>query len=238
VVTDSLGDAATADVALNVIDPDKTLAVTPSPLPQAVVGEEYCDPEPIRLYASGGFPPYAWSVLSPLPAGMALSESGELCGIPSETGDFAMTIRVEDGAGVFDTSLFILRVRHQSELAVTVTALLDARIGEMYSAALTARQGVEPYGWRIADGALPSGLELSPDGTISGTPSMVETAVFAVEVTDAAMQTRLQPLSLRVTDGEVDAGCGCSAARSRRASPLMLLVASAIALGSRRRRRS
>jgi hypothetical protein len=144
-------------------------------------------------------------------------------------------VRAQDTAGVFDTSLFVLRVRAASELTVTVTGLPDAQVGEMYLQKLTARQGLEPYQWRVFGGSLPSGLELAADGTISGTPSMVENAVFFVEVTDAAMQVRLQPLSLRVVDEEGDGGCGCNGvARDRTGSPLILLLGLFLVVALRR----
>ncbi len=237
VVTDAEGSAATADVALNVVSPDRTVAITQAPLPDATFGAEYCQPETIKLYASGGLPPYVWTALSGPPPGMTLSSAGSLCGAPSSTGDFPMLVRAQDGTGVFDTSLFILRVRDASELSISLTTLQDAVRGEPYAAKLTARQGVEPYRWTIDSGALPGGLELSEEGTISGTPSALETAVFAVQVTDGAMQSRLQPLSIRVVEPGGGSSCGCTEAEPRSgAGPWLQLVLISLALAWRSRR--
>jgi hypothetical protein len=51
----------------------------------------------IPLHATGGVPPYHWSVLaSDLPEGMVLISEGFLTGRPTKPGSFALTITVED----------------------------------------------------------------------------------------------------------------------------------------------
>jgi len=53
----------------------------------------------IPLHASGGVPPYHWSVTAgDLPPGMALDSAGFLIGRPSKPGDFAFTLTVTDSA--------------------------------------------------------------------------------------------------------------------------------------------
>src|SRR5205823_1748732 len=49
----------------------------------------------------------------------------------------------------------------------------------------TASGGTAPYTFRIIDGALPSGLSLASDGTVSGTPSKEESSVVTIQATDA-----------------------------------------------------
>lgn len=237
VVTDSEGTAATAQVALNVVNPDQTVVVTQAPLPDAIVGVDYCEAETIRLFASGGFPPFTWSALSGLPPGMSLASGGDLCGAPEQVGTFELLVRVADGAGVFDTSLFILRVRSGNELAITDTSLEDAVLGEVYEVSLAARRGLEPYAWSIQDGTLPAGLELAADGTIQGTPTEVGTSSFVVQVTDAASQSRRQPLSIRVLQERLvqdDGGCGCTASAGGSGRPWLGLLLGLLLLARRR----
>lgn len=51
------------------------------------------------LRASGGAPPYVWSVASgELPAGIRLTPDGFLQGRPAKPGSFAFTVRVEDSS--------------------------------------------------------------------------------------------------------------------------------------------
>jgi hypothetical protein len=53
----------------------------------------------IPLHASGGVPPYHWSVTTgDLPPGIALDPAGFLFGRPSKPGDFAFTLTVTDSA--------------------------------------------------------------------------------------------------------------------------------------------
>jgi hypothetical protein len=49
------------------------------------------------LQARGAAPPYVWSVASgDLPEGLTLTPEGCLCGRPTKTGDFEVTLKVED----------------------------------------------------------------------------------------------------------------------------------------------
>ena len=53
----------------------------------------------MQLTASGGIAPIHWRLLEgKLPAGLQLSDSGLLSGIPSEIGEFNLTIAVADSA--------------------------------------------------------------------------------------------------------------------------------------------
>ena len=51
----------------------------------------------VLLHASGGVPPYVWSVASgDLPEGITLTPEGLLAGRPTKPGAFALTLKVED----------------------------------------------------------------------------------------------------------------------------------------------
>ncbi len=55
--------------------------------------------------------------------------------------------------------------------------------------AFIARGGRAPYTFAITSGALPAGLTLNANGTITGTPTVSGTFTFTVEVTDSDGQT-------------------------------------------------
>lgn len=73
-----------------------------------------------------------------------------------------------------------------SALRITTAFLPAATVGANYSATLTAVGGVAPYSWRITDGSLPSGLQLSGlTGTISGASDLPGNFSIKAEVLDA-----------------------------------------------------
>jgi hypothetical protein len=72
--------------------------------------------------------------------------------------------------------------------------LPDAFLREPYSVTLTATRAGQ---WRLLTGALPAGLTLAGDGTISGVPTRQGSATFTVEVSDGA-STASASLTIRV----------------------------------------
>jgi hypothetical protein len=71
------------------------LAVTTSSLPDGAVGAHYST----DLAASGGNPPYSWSLVSgsdPLPPGLKLKKAGSISGKPTSTGAYTFTVEVTD----------------------------------------------------------------------------------------------------------------------------------------------
>jgi hypothetical protein len=86
---------------------------------------------------------------------------------------------------------------------ITTTSLPGATNTQPYVATLAATGGTPPYTlWAIVSGSLPTGLTLeSATGALSGTPSAAPgTYPFTVEVTDTALQTDTQALSIAVAD--------------------------------------
>ena len=69
------------------------LAVVDEPQPPIEAGVEFH----VFLHASGGVPPYVWSVASgDLPEGITLTPEGLLGGRPAKPGAVAVTLKVED----------------------------------------------------------------------------------------------------------------------------------------------
>ena len=62
---------------------------------------------------------------------------------------------------------------------IATASLLDGMVGTAYSQTLAA-DGSAPIAWSITNGALPEGLTLSNDGTISGTPTAAGTYTFEI----------------------------------------------------------
>jgi hypothetical protein len=77
--------------------PAQPLAITTTALPQAVTGQAYS----ATLQATGGTPPYTWSVASgQMPPGLKLaSAGGQFAGTPTQAGAFTVSIQVVDTTG-------------------------------------------------------------------------------------------------------------------------------------------
>jgi hypothetical protein len=69
--------------------------VTPSVLPEGKVGQAYSQP----VTASGGTPPYQWSVASgQLPSGLTLDPTGQISGTPATPESAKFSLQVTDVA--------------------------------------------------------------------------------------------------------------------------------------------
>src|SRR5262249_15662460 len=64
-------------------------------------------------------------------------------------------------------------------------ALPEGTVGQPYIQAFTASAGTTPLRFTVIRGALPPGLNLDQDGTLSGAPTSADTFNFTVQATDA-----------------------------------------------------
>ncbi len=170
---------------------------TATPLASAAVGNAYSN----TLAATGGNPPYTWSVQSgsTLPAGMTLSSAGVLGGTPTQAGEFTFTIRAVDQDGSSDARAFSLNVIDTLGFT-SFSQLPEGRVGVVYGQTLTAGGGNPPYQFTVAQGStLPPGLSLNSDsGRLSGTPTEPGFYSFSVQLSDTSRQVT-GVFTLRVT---------------------------------------
>jgi Putative Ig domain len=67
-------------------------------------------------------------------------------------------------------------------------------VGVAYAAvALSATGGVAPYTWSVSAGALPGGLALGQDGSVSGSPNAPGHFTFTIQVADVGNSTATLP---------------------------------------------
>ena len=101
-----------------------------------------------------------------------------------------------------------------SPLVVNTSSVSQAVANTAYSMVLSASGGTTPYAWNVSSGALPSGIFLSRDGVLSGTPTSAGTSSFMVSVTDsqhppsvanATFSLTVNP-ALQITTGSLRAG--------------------------------
>ncbi|WP_082360750.1 choice-of-anchor I family protein [Bacillus sp. FJAT-28004] len=72
-------------------------------------------------------------------------------------------------------------------LAITTAALADGFVGSPYSAVIQATGGTAPYTFTAT--GLPEGLNLTPNGTLTGTPTKAESNAVTITVTDSTAGT-------------------------------------------------
>lgn len=87
----------------------------------------------------------------------------------------------------------------------STSPLPPATVGVPYNFQYEATEGTTPYRWEVVfAGSLPSGLELSPSGVLSGTPSNGGLVCFTVRVISASEQSRDGGFCLSISDPPSD----------------------------------
>lgn len=177
-----------------VVDPAQPLTIVSRAVPIALVGQEFFAPlvatggeeEAMLEWTGEGFPP-----------GLSIQSAGNIVGTPQEAGTFDALIRVSDGTSMAERTIAI-EVGASNRLTLTSTVLPPARIGEPYSHQFEATGGLDPLIFTADFGRIPSGLTLTPDGLLEGTPRVAGSAYFGVRVRDAATATDVDGFTLEI----------------------------------------
>ncbi len=173
------------------------LAITTASIPIGTTGTAYS----ATLAASGGTPPYSWSVGSgALPPGLTMSSAGAISGTPTTNGSFSFMATVKD-AGTSTPQSFTYSTsiaQGAPPLSVSTASVPSGTVGIAYSATLAATSGTFPYSWSVISGALPAGLTLSSAGAIAGTPSAGGSFTFTAQVKDSASGSATQSYSVSI----------------------------------------
>ncbi|MEH6517440.1 MAG: putative Ig domain-containing protein [Halioglobus sp.] len=165
-VTDNNGDTEKFSTILIVeIGPD-SLAITSTGLPNAIDGVQYTT----LVEAAGGTEPYSWTVVDDGGTGFTINNEGFLTGTAPQSGDYGLTLQVTDSVEAVDRSSVILTVTGDTPqpLAIATSSLPGAEEGQGYNAILEAVGGQGEYQWTLINSG-GSGLQLRPDGLLSGT---------------------------------------------------------------------
>ncbi len=169
-VADSGSPQQTKSVSLELSVSGGPLAITTTSVPDGQVNVAYSS----TLQASGGEPPYSWSIASgTLPAGVSLSSAGVISGTATAAvTNSPVTFMVQDASNPAQSTSATLSVTfNTASLSVTSTSLPNGLVGSAYSVSLTATGGTPPLTWTLTSGSLPNGLNFDAAGTINGTPT-------------------------------------------------------------------
>ncbi|OFW73702.1 MAG: hypothetical protein A2Y55_01550 [Actinobacteria bacterium RBG_16_68_12] len=141
--------------------------------------------------------PVTWSVQSgQLPPGLALGADGVLSGTPTTEGSYSFIVLAVLDPKRSDTKGHTIVVR--TPVAITAPPSSRPEVGVPFRLPLSAGGGTGTYTWSLSSGALPPGVALGADGTISGTPRTAGTFRFTATATDAESRTANYPATLNV----------------------------------------
>ncbi|ATS23198.2 putative Ig domain-containing protein [Xanthomonas phaseoli pv. phaseoli] len=168
-------------------------------LPAGTAGQAYSS---AITPATGGIAPYSYALTAgALPAGITLnSSSGTLSGTTTSVGSFNFSVTATDstsGTPSQGTRGYTLNIAAPT-IALAPATVPTATRGSAYSQTLTASGGTAAYTYAITSGALPAGITLASNGTLSGTATLEGTFNFTVQATDANSFTGTQAYSLTV----------------------------------------
>ena len=191
----SSGKGADSDTQTLSLVVAPALAISTGSLPAGQVATAYSQ----TLQASGGAPPYTWSISAgTLPSGLSLA-GAQISGTPSAAGTSNFTVKVVDANTALVSRALSITVG-PAPISITTSSLPGGQVGVSYQQTLQASGGTGSYTWSISSGGLPSGLSLGASGQITGTPVASGNASFTARVTDSTgSATRVLSINIAAT---------------------------------------
>ncbi len=115
--------------------------------------------------------------------GLGLSTGGLIAGTPTMTGPISFTARVVDEVGAFDEHLYEFTIN--PEVSIVTNTVPEATVDTVYSAQLESEGGTGTRNCEDLNGDLAgTGLTISSEGLLSGTPTDTGTISFTLRVYD------------------------------------------------------
>jgi hypothetical protein len=181
--------------------------------PAGQVGQPYN----LQLIARQGCDLYRWEIVNgSLPAGLSMSSSGKITGVPTAATEVIPWVIVHDllpSEGGYSWCIgdnhserqFVFRVG--PGLSIQDQSVPGGTIGQAYSKQLTVWSvtGLNPVQggptaatWSIASGSLPPGVNFSSSGLLSGTPTSEGSYTFVVKAAGGGTSTDTETETLVV----------------------------------------
>ena len=187
--------------------PGSLAITTPPNLSPGNVGSTYS----VQLTATGGTPPYTWSISGNLPPGLVLDAThGVISGTPSTAGTYPFTLTVTDNSGTTQSqnSSITINSVSSSGFGITNVSFPSGVLGQPYQQLLTTSGGcVSPFSpspaFQVTAGALPGGLTIQTNSdftrSIVGTPNATGVFNFTLTATDACAHTVSAAFTITIT---------------------------------------
>lgn len=148
--------------------------------PSGQVGVAYS----FTFEADGGSAPHTFVVHSGgLPPGLTLSSEGAVSGTPTAAGAYSFYIQAADSTWLKSERKFTIDI--SPKLTIVNNSIPAATTGVLYSVKLSTSGG-SASSWKLSAGSLPSGLTLTSNGTITGTPTTQGVWTFTVLASDGS----------------------------------------------------
>ena len=175
---------------------DPLITLTPTTLANGIVGQTFTQ----QFSPTGGAAPFTYRLsFGTLTRGMTLQPDGKLTGIPEEKGSFTFTVTATDKNGCTGSTAITWQTVCPN-IVISPTTLHDGIAGQSYLPIeqLASTGGTAPYSYAVTAGLLPSGMQLTSDGKLQGTPLQTGGFSFTVTVTDKFGCTgiRVYPLTI------------------------------------------
>ena len=184
----------------------QTITIQTARLPGGQVNSAYST----ALVASGGQPPYTWSIpTGALPPGLVLNGNGQITGTPISAGTYNFTIKAVDAVGGNGSAALSITVSSSGQTPVIITnsSFPPGMVGVAYAQTINVSGACQNLfvavpAFSIAAGSLPAGLSLKQvqnTYVIAGTPTTSGTSNFTLAVTDACARTATANFSITIT---------------------------------------
>lgn len=172
------------------------ITISPATLGGGQIGQPYSQ----QLTQIGGTAPITWSLTGNLPNNVTLNAStGLISGTPTASGTYPITVTATAANGCTGTKSYSLVISPCPVVTITPGSLQPGTVGTLFSQSLTPNGGTPPYTFSFDAGSTPpSGLTLSANGLLSGTPTSAGSFPFTVKVTDTNGCTGTQSYTLAI----------------------------------------
>ena len=141
-----------------------------------------------------------------LPPGLSLAPGGTLSGVTTVGGTYRFYVEMREPtddpahcAAKRTQKQFTLTVRRQPWVVSKPAIPPRSEVGVPFQMTLRARGGSGIFAWRLSTGRLPRGLQLSTDGSITGTPRRAGTFDIEAEARDTESRTERWSTTLSVS---------------------------------------
>ena len=178
IATDSNGCTGSNTFTLTIVC--QTITVTNPSVTTGTVGTPFSQ----SFFQSGGIGAVTFGTSSTLPAGLTLTATGILSGTPTQPGTFNITVTATDANGCSGSGPTYTLVISCQNITVTNPSTATGTAGTAFSQTFTQSGGIGTVTFATSS-ALPAGLSLAANGTLSGTPTQTGTFAIVVVATDA-----------------------------------------------------